>query len=155
MEQTPDNQNSNLQNRRSVRSCIPYSPARSHDSADVVDDRDGPFPARNNAQSAQHVLKDRDIFSQESVAEAEFVLNISVLLKNAYHDFVGEEVGERWDPPVADVGLRVDVEVLEPHLDRRVVDPNSANIEEEGEHFSSETEYFYTEESNSSLMLNG
>lgn len=46
---------------------------------------------------------------------------------NAYHDFVGEEVGERWDSPVADVCLRVDAKVLKPHFNRRVVNPNSGN----------------------------
>jgi hypothetical protein len=43
-----------------------------------------------------------------------------------YHDFVGEEVGEGRDTPVADVGLRVNVEVLKPYFYCRIVNPNSA-----------------------------
>jgi hypothetical protein len=84
--------------------------------------------------------------SRDSETEAEttrhHVLNLSVVTeKNAYDDLVGEEVGERRDAPVADVGLGVDVEVLEPHLDCRVVDADSANIKKKRETFLRNREF--------------
>jgi len=44
---------------------------------------------------------------------------------NAYHDFVGEEVGECWDSLFANIDLRVDGQVLKPHFYCRVLNPNS------------------------------
>jgi hypothetical protein len=44
---------------------------------------------------------------------------------NAYHDFVGEEVGECWDSLFANIDLHVDGQVLKPHFYCRVLNPNS------------------------------
>jgi len=53
---------------------------------------------------------------------------------DAYHDFVGEEVGERREAPVANVSLRVDAEVLKPHFYCRIVNPNSAKTNTDREY---------------------
>jgi len=44
---------------------------------------------------------------------------------NAYHDFIGEEVGECWDSLFANIDLHVDGQVLKPHFYCWVLNPNS------------------------------